>query len=562
MSDRDQDSLPSSKFQVPGSTSQGPSLSNPEAGTRRPGLDSSRAKRAWVGLALLILTLTGALALFRERLWLTGKHQPITVVQRPSAAVAQPMAEPPALSGGQGTELTVQLSREDQQMIGVETTPVTYRMLVKKIDAVGKIDYDERKIAYVSSRIAGRLDKLYVNYTGTRVLKGQPLALIYSPDLAATQQEYLLARETFERVRGSGIKEVVESAESLVGATRNRLLLWGVTENQIAQIQSDRRNNFQTPIYAPIGGTVIEKMALEGKYVTEGEALFKVADLSTVWMQADIYEFELPWVKVGQAVEITAPSYPGKTFKGTVSFIDPMLNPQTRTVKVRVEIPNSEATLKPQMFVTAKLQASLGERTLAVPKSAVLDTGLRQIVYLDSGSGLYQGREVTLGPQADGYYPVIKGLAEGDRVVTAGNFLIDSQAQLGGAGMGMPSMGEPGRMAAAEKGEPRGEKRAELKITLSTKPKSPVVGKNRFTITIADAKGKPVNDAKVLLTNSMPSMPGMPGGMSIEAEATRVAEGEYEAQVQLVMAGPWKIVVVATRPGKPSTSATFNLNAK
>ncbi len=562
MSDRDQDSLPSSKFQVSGSKSQGPSLSNPEARTRRPGLDSSGAKRAWVGLALLILTLTGALVLFRERLGLTGKHQPIAVAQRPSAAVTQATAEPPALSGAQGPELAVQLSREDQQNIGVEATPLTYRTLVKRIDAVGKIDYDERKIAQVSSRIAGRLDKLYVNFTGMRVEKGQPLALIYSPDLVATQQEYLLARETYERVKGSGIKEVVESARSLEEASRTRLLLWGVTEDQIAQIQVERRNHFDVTIYSPISGTVIEKMALEGKYVTEGEALFKVADLSTVWMQADIYEFELPWVKVEQAVEITAPSYPGKTFKGTVSFIDPMLNPQTRTVKVRVEIPNSEATLKPQMFVTAKLQASLGERTLVVPKSAVLDTGLRQIVYLDSGGGLYQGREVTLGPQADGYYPVIKGLTEGDRVVTAGNFLIDSQAQLGGAGMGMPSMGEPGRMGAAEKGEPRGEKPSRLNISLTTKPKSPVVGKNKFTITIADTEGKPVNDAKVLLTNSMPSMPGMPGGMTMEAEATRVGDGTYEAQVQLVMAGPWKIVVVATRPAKPSTSATFNLNAK
>ena len=555
MSDRDKDSHLSSRF-------KNPSLSNPEAETRHPGFVSSRAKGAWVGLALLILALTGALVLFREPLGLTWKHQPIAVAQRPSAAVAQAMAEPPALSGGQGTELTVQLSRDDQQMIGVETTPVTYRTLVKKIDAVGKIDYDERKIAYVSSRIAGRLDRLYVNFTGTRVEKGQPLALIYSPDLAATQQEFLLARETFERVKSSGIKEVVESARSLEEATRTRLLLWGVTEDQIAQIRIERRNHFDVTIYSPIGGTVIEKMALEGKYVTEGEALFKVADLSTVWMQADIYEFELPWVKVGQAVEIAVPSYPGKTFKGTVSFIDPMLNPQTRTVKVRVEIPNSEATLKPQMFVTAKLQASLGERTLAVPKSAVLDTGIRQIVYLDRGNGLYQGREVSLGPQADGYYPIIKGLAEGDRVVTAGNFLIDSQAQLSGPGMGMPSMGEPARMVAAEKGEPRSEKPFRLNITLTTRPKSPVVGKNTFMIQITDTEGKPVNDAKVLLTNSMPSMPGMPGGMSMEAEATRVGDGAYEARVQLVMAGPWKIVVVATRAGQPSSSATFNLVSK
>ncbi len=525
-------------------------------------LPSTRKKRLWAGAALSLLTLAGGLFLLRERLWITGGEKPTPIAQRPAAAVSQAMAQAASPSIGQEAERSLRLSPEDQQMIGVETTPVTYRSLAKEIDAVGKIDYDERKIALVSSRIAGRLDKLYVNFTGTRVEKGEPLALIYSPDLVATQQEYLLAAETFERVKGSRIKEVVESAGSLVDATRNRLLLWGVTEEQIAKIQPERRNHFQMTIYSPLGGTVIEKMAFEGKYVTEGEALYKVADLSTVWMQGEVYEFELPWIKPGQSVEIATPSYPGKTFAGRVSFIDPMVNPQTRTIKVRVDIPNPNATLKPQMFVTAKLRASLGRPTLAVPKSAVLDTGLRQIVYLDKGNGLYQGRQVTLGPEAGGYYPVIKGLAEGDRVVTAGNFLIDSQTQLSGPSMGLPSLGESEKMAVAEKGGPKGEKPSKLKIALTTKPKSPVVGKNKFTIRITNAEGKPVNDAKVLLTNSMPSMPGMPGGMTMEAEATRVGDGEYEALVQLVMGGPWKIVVVATRPGQPSTSATFNLNAK
>ncbi|MBI3779448.1 MAG: efflux RND transporter periplasmic adaptor subunit [candidate division NC10 bacterium] len=529
---------------------------------KKQELPSAQKTRLWAGAALLLLTLAGGLFFLRERRGLTGEGQLKPVALRTAAAMSQAMSQPSPQLANQDGHLSVRLSREDQQMIGVEATTVTHRTLTKEIDAVGKIDYDERKIAYVSSRIAGRLDKLYVNFTGMRVEKGQPLALIYSPDLAATQQEYLLAMETFERVKGSGIKEVVDSAASLVEAARNRLVLWGVTEDQLAQIQAEKRNHFQMPIYSPIGGTVIEKMTFEGKYVAEGEALYKVADLSTVWMQGEVYEYELPWIKPGQPVEIASPSYSGATFRGRVSFIDPMLNPQTRTVKVRVEIPNPDGTLKPQMFVTAKFQASPAGQALAVPKSAVLDTGVRQLVYLDRGNGLYQGRQVTLGPEARGYYPVIKGLVEGDRVVTAGNFLIDSQAQLSGPSMGMPSLGESQKMVAAEKSEARGEKPSKLKITLTSKPKSPVVGKNKFTITITDAEGKPVNDAKVLLTNSMPSMPGMPGGMSLEAEATRVGEGEYEALVQLVMAGPWKIVVVATRPGQPSTSATINLNAK
>ncbi len=524
-------------------------------------LPSTRKKRRGVGIALALVALAGGLLLFRDRLGLSGEQKPASVAGSPAVAGAQVIAQPSAPAGNQNATASVRLTREDEQMIGVEVSPVTYRAMVKEIDAVGRIDYDERKIAFVSSRIAGRLDKLYVNFTGTRVAKGEPLALVYSPDLASTRQEYLLAAETLERIKASGIKEVVESASSLVEATRTRLLLWGVTENQIAQLQSGGRKPFEMTIYSPIGGTVIDKMAFEGKYVAEGEALYKVADLSTVWMQGDIYEYELPWIKLGQPVEITAPSYPGTTFRGKVSFIDPMLNAQTRTVRVRVDIPNRDARLKPQMFVSAKLRASLGEKTLAVPKSSVLDTGLRQIVYVARGNGLYEGRQVTLGPEAGGYYPVIKGLAEGDRVVTAGNFLIDSQAQLTGPGMGVPRMEETEKVAA-EMGGARGEKPSTLKITLTTKPKSPVLGKNTFTMRITDTEGKPVNDATVRLTNSMPAMPGMPGGMSLEAEATRVGDGAYEALVQLVMAGPWKIVVVATRPGQPSTSATFNLNAK
>ena len=245
-------------------------------------LPSARKKRVWAGAALCLLALGGGLFLFRERLGLRGEEKTKPVAQRPAAAMSQSMAQATSPLANQNANPSVRLSREDQQMIGVEITPVTYQTLIKEIDAVGKIDYDERKIAQVPSRIAGRLDKLYVNFTGTRVEKGEPLALIYSPDLVATQREYLLAVETLERVKGSGIKEVVESAGSLVEAARNRLLLWGVTEGQIAKTQADRRDHFQMTTHSPISGTVIEKMAFEGKYVMEGEALYKVADLSTV----------------------------------------------------------------------------------------------------------------------------------------------------------------------------------------------------------------------------------------------------------------------------------------
>jgi len=476
---------------------------------------------------------------------------------RPTGEASEPEAQPVGAE-----QKMVQLSPEEQRAIDVETEVVTYRPLQKELFTVGRIDVDERKLAFVPARVGGRLDKLFVNFTGTEVKKGEPLALIYSPDLVAAQREYQLAVENFERVRGSEIKEVVESARSLVEASETRLRLWGITDEQTAEMKTSSNPRFQMTISSRIGGTVIEKMVLEGKYVTEGENLYKIADLSTVWMLAEVYEYELPWVRLGQRVEITSLSSPGNASHGTISFIDPVVNPNSRTVKIRADIPNPERKLKPQMFVNAKLVASLGEKVLAVPKSAVLDTGLRQLVYVDKGNGLYEAREVTLGSEAAGYYPITKGLGAGERIVVAGNFLIDSQRELTGGTVGMAGMSDMEGMAQEKKEPTAAQQTGNLKIALSTSPKSPIVGKNTLKVKVTDQAGKPVTDAKVAFVNAMPAMPGMPGGMSLEEEAKHTGNGEYEALAQLVMAGPWKVVVTVSRPGQPPTSATFNLNVR
>jgi len=473
---------------------------------------------------------------------------------RPTGEASEPEAQPVGAE-----QKMVQLSPEEQRAIDVETEVVTYRPLQKELFTVGRIDVDERKLAFVPARVGGRLDKLFVNFTGVEVKKGEPLALIYSPDLVAAQREYQLAVENFERVRGSEIKEVVESARSLVEASETRLRLWGITDEQTAEMKTSSNPRFQMTISSRIGGTVIEKMVLEGKYVTEGENLYKIADLSTVWMLAEVYEYELPWVRLGQRVEITSLSSPGNASHGTISFIDPVVNPNSRTVKIRADIPNPERKLKPQMFVNAKLVASLGEKVLAVPKSAVLDTGVRQLVYVDQGNGVYEGREVTLGSEAAGYYPVTKGLSPGERIVVAGNFLIDSQRELTGGTVGMAGMEG---MAPGKKDEMVVQQQEKLKITFSNSPKSPIVGKNTLTVKVTDQAGKPVTDAKVAFVTSMPAMPGMPGGMSLEEEAKHTGNGEYEALAQIAMAGPWKAVVTVSRPGQPPTSATFSLTVR
>jgi len=470
---------------------------------------------------------------------ITGEPTPVPM--------ASPQDAPPEAEGPR----RVQLSRQEQQLAGLATEPVALRTLTKVLHAVGRLDYDERRIAFVPARIAGRLEKLYVNFTGTTVKQGQVLALIYSPDLVASLQEYLLAQETYAKVQGSGIAEVATSAASLVEASKQRLLLWGVTGEQLVQLKANGGPTLHMPISSPISGTVIEKMAFEGKYVMEGEALYKVADLSQMWALVEVYEPDLPWVKLGQRVEIAPVGLAGKVTSGTIRFVDPAVNPETRTIKLRADLLNPNGTFKPGMFVNVTLKAAL-DTTLAVPRSAVLDTGLRQLVYVDTGGGRYEGREVTLGPEAEGYYPVLKGLGAGEKVVVAGNFLLDSQSQVASA----LNLGQA-EAAPAEAGE-----KPSLKIDFSTNPRSPVVGKNTFRAKLTDPAGKPVADAAVVFVASMPPMPGMPGGMSLEEKAKHSQGGEYSAPMQLAMQGAWRVAVKATRPGQPPTSRTFNLTVK
>jgi len=339
---------------------------------------------------------------------------------------------------GKAPAATVELAPRQVAVAGVKSEPVEPRGLTKEIRAVGKLDFDEQRLATVSARIAGRVDKLYVNFTGIHVMQGEKLLDIYSPDLVSTQQEYLLALKNRDRVRESPLPEVLDGANSLVAASRRRLLLWGISEKQIAELEREGEGRIHMTVYSPATGTVIEKKVLEGKYVAAGEPLYVIADLATLWLFAEVYESELGLVRLGQPVEVTVPSYPGRAFQGRVSFINPVLEPQTRTAKVRVELPNRDGLLKPQMFAHATLRVPIGAAVLAVPASAVLDTGTKQYAWVERGPGQYERREIRLGAEVNGFYQVLGGLDKGERVVTAANFLIDSQAQLkaGGAAGG------------------------------------------------------------------------------------------------------------------------------
>jgi len=337
----------------------------------------------------------------------------------------------------------VKISAEKQQLIGVQTGFVESRDVQKAIRTVGQIAYAEPRLAYVTTKFEGYIEDLFVDYTGKLVEKGRPLFSVYSPELVSTQEEYLLALRAQKSLEQSTIGEVTASANTLLESAKWRLRLWDISDKQIAELERAGKITKTLNIYSPIRGYVVEKMALAGLKVMPGMNLYQIADLSTVWVLADVYEYEIPSLKIGQEATITLSYYPGEVFKGRVTYIYPYLTADTRTVKVRVELANSGEKLKPQMYANVELQSGYGKQ-LTVPEEAVLDAGNEQIVFVAHEGGYFEPRQVELGAKAQDRYIVLSGLSEGEKVVTSGNFLIDSESRLKSALSGMAGMGHGG----------------------------------------------------------------------------------------------------------------------
>lgn len=341
----------------------------------------------------------------------------------------------PASRAGSGAEdlpaglEEVVLSPEQLILANVKTEAIRTRSLSAAIAAPAKVSFDETRLSTITAWIDGRIEQLYVNATGAQVTKGQPIGTLYSPEAVATMQEYLVALDSYRQMRQSEYPDLVEGSKSLLDASRRRLKLWGITDAQIKQLEKAQSPTLALAINAPASGVVLSKRVQPGQYVKTGDVLYEVADLSQVWAEADVFEAQMKDVKVGHRATLTSPSYPGRSFVGKVSFIYPFLNPETRSLKVRIALSNPDGALKPDMFVTASLQAPAKE-ALAVPASAVLDTGKRQIVYVETEAGRFRPREVSLGGKTMGYYPVLSGLEEGDHVATSGGFLIDANSQI------------------------------------------------------------------------------------------------------------------------------------
>jgi Cu(I)/Ag(I) efflux system membrane fusion protein len=344
---------------------------------------------------------------------------------------AQAAQEPP----GQAEEMpaTIEIPPEKRQLIGVRTAEVKEAPFLRTIRTVGRIEYDERRLATVNTKFEGWIEKLHVDYTGRYVKKGEVLAEIYSPELLATQQEFLnlLNWSRSKREAGPWEESLLRDAGAILQAARERLRLWDMREEQIQEVERTGKPIRTVKVFSPASGYVVQKMAILGMRVMPGEKLFDIADLSTVWIMADVYEYELPFVRLGMPARVSLSYLPGTEFSSKIDYIYPSLSPETRTVKVRLTLPNPKGTLKPQMFTNVEMRVDLGTR-LTVPSEAIIDTGTRQIVYVDRGEGLFEPREVKIGLRIQEMAEVIQGLKAGERVASSAAFLLDSEAQLKG----------------------------------------------------------------------------------------------------------------------------------
>lgn len=343
------------------------------------------------------------------------------------AARGQDAAESPAIKG----MAEVDVPFERRQSIGVRTAEVTRRPLSARLRTAGLVVADERLVRRIQTKISGWVDKLFVSFTGAYLKAGEPILSIYSPELVATQREYLLALQA-SRI---GPVEAGGDKRMLLESARNRLRLWDITEAQIKGLEESGTPQRAVVLHSPIAGYVTVKPVYQGMYVTPEMELYRVTDLSTVWIWADVYENEMSLVTVGQTATITLPSAPDRRREAIVSYVSPTVEPATRTLRVRFDVDNRDAELKPGMYATVELASPLGE-VLAVPEEAVIDTGERRVLFVEIAEGRFQPREVTLGRKGEAHYEVLDGLAQGDHVVVSAQFLLDSESRLRGAASG------------------------------------------------------------------------------------------------------------------------------
>jgi RND family efflux transporter MFP subunit len=465
---------------------------------------------------------------------------------------ANPTAAAPALA--ETPLVPVQLSPQKLQSIGVKTSEVGHKIVADEIRATGNVAVDETRLAYVQTRFSGYIQKVFADATYQYVRKGQPLFAIYSPDLVATEREYLVAKRNQQEVEQSTVSGVAASAASLLDASVERLKQWSVPPSEIERLESTGQVQQEVEVYSPVSGFIIERNALPSVAVQPEMRLYTIADLSTVWVQAQVFQNDLGRVKVGDAATLTVDTFPGHPFSGRVNFIYPQLDMDTRTAKVRIVFSNPDLQLKPGMFVNVSLKVPMG-RQLVIPASAILQSGTRQIAFVDHGDGYLEPREVQLGARAGDDSIVLKGLKEGEKIITSANFLIDSESQLQAA-LGSFVPPPPGAGGAAAMNAPQAN------VELTSDPTPPHKGSNVFRVKVADTKGAPISGAEISLTFFMAAMPQM--GMAAMRTPVTLSEkgaGIYEGSGQLGSGGTWQVTILARKDGQTIASKQISVNA-
>jgi RND family efflux transporter MFP subunit len=475
---------------------------------------------------------------------------------------------PPAMAAGQDTdaqidgpppdvprpsEAAVYVSPARQQRIGVRTATVEEQTLDATLRTTGVLAYDETRIADVHAKVAGWIERVSVDFVGKAVRRGEALFSVYSPDLVATQKEYLLALRAQAELGGSRFPETRTGASSLLAAARERLRLWDLTDAQIAQLERTGEPQKSVTVFSPFDGIVLERSAFPGQYITPEVRTFRIADLSRVWVVAQVFETELAGIRIGQTASIEFPyAQSARTIAGRVAYIHPDIDPMTRRGRVRIELANPGLELRPDAYVTVVLGQGAGRR-LAVPKEAVIDTGARRYAIVALADGYFEPRSIDVGAPAGDYYPVIAGLRAGERVVTSAQFLIDSESNLQAA-MGAMTAPPPADAVAApadRSATSAPPDASRLDITFRSQPDPPRAGENRFEVTVRDGSGQPIGDAEVTVTFFMPAMPSMSMPAMRTATTLQAAgDGVYRGTGQVVMAGRWDVTIAVTRGGQ------------
>lgn len=508
-------------------------------------------------IAAIVIILAVAAGLgyfFRDRLAL------LRSVTR-DAADAQP---PAPAAGSTVTRGAVTIDARRQQLTGVRTETVERTSFAPTIRATGMVRYDETRLTEVNVKLDGYIRDLYVDYTGQAVARGQRLFTFFSPDLIATENEYLLALKTRDQLVASlptqsqptpQATEARDYADRLVAAARQRIAQWDLPEDQLRALEETRQLLPAVTFPSPAAGYVIEKQAVKGMHVTPGQPLYKIADLSVVWVEADVYERDISSVRVGTSASVTLDAYPGEAFAGRAIYIYPYVEEQSRTIKVRFQFPNARGRLKPGMYANLELQGA-SRAGLTVPADALLDSGTQQVVFVAEGEGTFTPRTVKAGVRLGDRLEILDGLKEGERVATSATFFLDSESQLR-AGLqnysAPPAAGVAGPAAAP----------SDIDVTFRSQPDPATVGENTFEVRVSDAAGKPVTDAGVSVQLFMAAMPtmNMPA-MRSDAKLPPVGGGLYRGPGQVLTPGRWDVTVTVTSGSGPPAARQFALVAR